>query len=403
MYRDTLKTLKRKFGQPQAVVLSLLILTNRRTTLQLNCTALIKSSIFPQLFRVLVISSGLCPMVQIFRVHHSWIRQFKNCNQIWRTTMLDLICPTMLDFNDWLKERAEGQDCMKTIVLRSKPEDTNRSGAIKTDRSHLVLVDSLKFQRMIAHLGCLENHNIRSWDGRFSRKKFQRSVQLAKENQLCFSCLNGKHSFCMCQNQSKCNREGSRSTHNILLHGAERIFPKRPEQSGQNRKRPEQIFWCIATNSQLSKSVNNSWGQCKHSRNKQHIRTHMDHWCQGFSTGPRSLSRETVAKCARAPFLCDTACSHSWIFSEVAKHLHLWGKPFNMTVNGINTQETISTETVQVKITPIGENTCSPFELLPYVKNKTSALGLTKLISLSCKINILLWVCYLQRAMTAQT
>ena len=37
-------------------------------------------------------------------------------------------------------------------------------------------------------------------------------------------------------------------------------------------------------------------------------------------------------------------------------------------MNGINTQETINTEAVEVKVTPIGENTCSPFELLPYVK-----------------------------------
>ena len=73
-------------------------------------------------------------------------------------------------------------------------------------------------------------------------------------------------------------------------------------------------------------------------------------------------------KRARALFLCNTACSHSWISSELAKRLHVKGTPLNLTVNGINTQETISTEAVQVNLTPIGENTCSPFELLPYVK-----------------------------------
>ena len=73
-------------------------------------------------------------------------------------------------------------------------------------------------------------------------------------------------------------------------------------------------------------------------------------------------------KRARALVLCNTACSHSWISSELSKRLHLKRTPLNLTVNGISTQETIRTEAVQVKLTPIGENTCSPFELLPYVK-----------------------------------
>ena len=69
MYRDALKTLDESSDNPKQ--LSLLTLTNWQTTLQLRCTALIKSSIFPQLSLVLLASSGLCPMMQIFRVHHS--------------------------------------------------------------------------------------------------------------------------------------------------------------------------------------------------------------------------------------------------------------------------------------------------------------------------------------------
>ena len=37
-------------------------------------------------------------------------------------------------------------------------------------------------------------------------------------------------------------------------------------------------------------------------------------------------------------------------------------------MNGINAHETITTESVQVTVQPIGENTCSPIDLLPYVK-----------------------------------
>ena len=37
-------------------------------------------------------------------------------------------------------------------------------------------------------------------------------------------------------------------------------------------------------------------------------------------------------------------------------------------MNGINTLETITTESVKVTVQPIGENTCSPFDLLTNVK-----------------------------------
>ena len=72
----------------------------------------------------------------------------------------------------------------------------------------------------------------------------------------------------------------------------------------------------------------------------------------------------------RALVLCDTACSHSWMSSDFANNLQLKREPFKLTVNGINTQETIISESVQVTVKPIGEKTCSPFALLPYVKQK---------------------------------
>ena len=56
----------------------------------------------------------------------------------------DLIRPTMLYFNDWLKERAEGHDRMTTTSFRSKTEKTNSSGAVKTKVSSKVFASSSK-------------------------------------------------------------------------------------------------------------------------------------------------------------------------------------------------------------------------------------------------------------------
>ena len=58
---------------------------------------------------------------------------------------------------------------------------------------------------------------------------------------------------------------------------------------------------------------------------------------------------------SRALVLCDTACSHSWISSELTSRLQLKGTPLKLTVNGINTQETVTTESVQVTVQPISE------------------------------------------------
>ena len=53
---------------------------------------------------------------------------------------------------------------------------------------------------------------------------------------------------------------------------------------------------------------------------------------------------------------------------EFAYPLQLKGEPFKLTVNGISMQELLTTEAGQVTVQPIGENTCSPFDLFPYVK-----------------------------------
>ena len=42
--------------------------------------------------------------------------------------------------------------------------------------------------------------------------------------------------------------------------------------------------------------------------------------------------------------LCDTACSHSWMTRNLADKLKVRGHPIKVTVNGINSQETVNSE-----------------------------------------------------------
>ena len=171
--------------------------------------------------------------------------------------------------------------------------------------------------------------------------------------------MNGKHSFRTCPNQRKCNCKGCRSTHNILLHGAERGFPASGPNKSADASQPN-----INSTKTSTTAVDNTSTQGTNSTSGLTSITDVKGILEVLEV---DLERQSQ-KCARALVLCDTACSHSWISRELAKRLHLRGTPFNLTMNGINTQETISTEAVQVKVTPIGENTCSPSELLPYVK-----------------------------------
>ena len=130
---------------------------------------------------------------------------------------------------------------MKTTYFRSKPEDTNSNGAVKTKVSAKVFASNSKSYSVNRQsqsskndhepcVLCKSQHPIWRCQNIKEKTPTQRA-KIAAENQLCFSCLNGKHSFRTCPNQRKCNREGCRSTHNILLHGAERIFPA----SGRNK------------------------------------------------------------------------------------------------------------------------------------------------------------------------
>ena len=144
-----------------------------------------------------------------------------------------------------------------------------------------------------------------------------------------------------------------------MLHGAERIFPAIGLNKSADASQPK-----VNSTKTSTTAVDNASTHGTSSTSGLTLITDVKGLLQVLEVDLEGHSQ----KRARALFLCDTACSHSWVSSELAKSLHLKGTSLNLTVNGMNTQETISTEAVQVKLTPIGENTCSSFELLPYVK-----------------------------------
>ena len=124
MYRDALKTLERKFGQPQAVV-----------TAHLD-----KLSSYPQVKMhnsdsIIGFATVVSSRVGVFRSlsYDTDLRSSSLLNQAvqklppnlkepWsmHTVKKEWLRPTMLDFNDWLKEKAEAHERMKAITFKGK-------------------------------------------------------------------------------------------------------------------------------------------------------------------------------------------------------------------------------------------------------------------------------------------
>ena len=59
----------------------------------------------------------------------------------------------------------------------------------------------------------------------FKEKNATQRAKHVAEQKLCFSYLQSNHSFRNCSKARKCPKLDYESTHNVLLHGAEKIFP----------------------------------------------------------------------------------------------------------------------------------------------------------------------------------
>ena len=129
MYKDALRTLERKFGQPQAVV----------------SAHLDKLSNFPPLKmhnsdNIINYSAAISSLVGVFKslsydadlksaslLNQAVQKLPPNMKESWSlfTVKKHWVKPTLLDFNDCLKEKAEAHDLMKQSATKAKPEENS--------------------------------------------------------------------------------------------------------------------------------------------------------------------------------------------------------------------------------------------------------------------------------------
>ena len=131
MYKDALRTLERKFGQPHAVVSAHLDKLSNFPPLKIhnrdniiNCSAAISS-----LVGVFKSVSYDVDLKSASLLNQAVQKLPPNMKESWSlfTVKKHWVKPTLLDFIGWLKEKAEAHDLMKQSPTKARPEDNSTS------------------------------------------------------------------------------------------------------------------------------------------------------------------------------------------------------------------------------------------------------------------------------------
>ena len=147
--------------------------------------------------------------------------------------------------------------------------------------------------------------------------------------------------------------DGCNSSHNTLLHGAERVFPSKSHSTNNSNSNSGAIQSKLSSVQSSSKTTTLSSG-----------------------SNVKSLLQVTVlqlmsssGKDTTALVLCDTACSNSWVYNDLANRLGLHGTALKPTVKGIYTEEVVDTKLVELNVKPRDNQAFDPLKVSPYVKD----------------------------------
>ena len=362
MYKDALKTIERKFGQPQAVVTAYLDkLSNVPPVKMHNSESIISYSAtvgsLVGVFRSLNYNQDLSSASLLGQAVQ---KLPPNMKEAWsmHTVMRSLDRPTLFDFNEWLKDKTEAHERIKAASGKPKSDEnpqpsvnkktktTSKVFAATTSKNQQNSALKPKSDRLPNCVACKENHPL--WRCPVFRKKTPTErAKLVTDNKLCFSSFNTNHSFRQCPQHRKCTKEGCESTHNTFPHGADRIFPNKNQVTKQ--RNPETSTCVGAT------KINNEMETCSGLPSITDVKGLLQ--ITEVELHSTTTSDQVLA-------LCDSACSHSWISARLAKKLKVQGVPTKLTVHGINSHQVVNTEIMELKLTPVHSgSSCSPFTI----------------------------------------
>ena len=143
MYRDALRSLERKFGQPKAVVGAHLDKLSNIPPLKIhNSDNIINNSAVKSSLVGVFKSLSYDDDLKNASLFNQAVQKLPpNMKESWSlfTVKKHWVKPTLLDFNNWLKEKAEAHDLMKQSANKARPED-NSASVTKTKTASKVFV-----------------------------------------------------------------------------------------------------------------------------------------------------------------------------------------------------------------------------------------------------------------------
>ena len=244
MYKDALVTLQRKFGQPHAIV----------------GAHLDKLSTFPPLKmhnseNVISFSSAISGLVAVFKslsfnddlksvnlLNQAVNKLPPNLKEAWslHTVRHNWQRPTLLDFNNWLKEKAEGHERLRVLNCKAKNEKPAKRKTTKVFAANSQVIskaqDKSKFPPCVL---CKGSHAL--WNcAVFKEKNATQRAKYVAEQKLCFACLNGNRSFRQCYRAKKCLKIAhimscSMEPKKYFLGGKFQMCQRRVEQTNPRR------------------------------------------------------------------------------------------------------------------------------------------------------------------------
>ena len=112
--------------------------------------------------------------------------------------------PTLLNFNEWLKGKAEGHERLKTISSKGKSEEpVNQEVGTKVFASNARVSAKTKEKRKFLPCSVCKGQHALWTCAVFKEKNATQRATHIDEQKLCFPCLQSNHSFRNCSKARK--------------------------------------------------------------------------------------------------------------------------------------------------------------------------------------------------------
>ena len=192
-----LATMQRKFGQPNVIVGAHLDKLNTFPPLKMHNSEIVIS-----------FSSAISGLVAVFK-SLSFNDDLKSVNllnqavsklppslkEAWsmHTVRHNWQRPSLLDFNNWLKEKAEGHEILRVLNSKAKNEEPIKPKTTKVFAANTMVPSKAQEKSKFPPWNCAV----------FKEKNATQRAKYVAEQKLCFACLNRNHCFRQCSRAKK--------------------------------------------------------------------------------------------------------------------------------------------------------------------------------------------------------